>query len=85
MPIDDTERQRRQTLFHAHLAAENNFDLDRIMETFSRDTEMLYNKQPFRDQGASGRPTAIWVFRVKAPLPDFGLLRISSTSLTMKS
>lgn len=52
MPIDDTERQRRRTLFHAHLAAENNFDLDRIMETFSRDTEMLYNKQPFHDHGS---------------------------------
>jgi hypothetical protein len=49
MPIDDAERARRRALLHAHFSAENNNDLERIMETFSADSEMLYNRQSFRD------------------------------------
>jgi hypothetical protein len=48
MPIDDAERARRRALLHAHYTAENANDLDRVMETFSTDTEMLYNRQSFR-------------------------------------
>ena len=47
MPIDDRERQRRRALLHAHYAAENAHDLDRIMKTFSPDGVMLYNHQEF--------------------------------------
>ena len=58
MPIEDAERERRRRLVHAHMAAENGHDLDRIMATFSADTEMLYNRQSFRDhdsiRGAHG-------------------------------
>ena len=32
-----------------HLAAENDYDLDGIMKTFSDDTEMLYNGRSFSD------------------------------------
>ena len=49
MPIDNAERERRRTLVRAHLAAENDPDLDRIMRTFSDATEMLYNGQSFTD------------------------------------
>lgn len=52
MPIDDKERDRRRALLHAHYAAENASDLDRIMKTFSSDTEMLYNRQSFRDHAS---------------------------------
>ena len=58
MPIDDAERERRRALLHAHYHAENNHDLDRIMETFSKDAEMLYNRQSCGDpesiRGAHG-------------------------------
>ena len=47
MPIDDRERARRRSLVHAHYAAENAHDLERIMQTFSSDAEMLYNRQSF--------------------------------------
>lgn len=49
MPIDAAERDRRRTLLHAHYAAENAHDLERIMATFSSDAEMLYNRQSFAD------------------------------------
>ena len=47
MPIDSRERGRRRALVHAHYAAENDHDLERIMATFSRDGTMLYNRQSF--------------------------------------
>lgn len=47
MPINETERNRRRALLHAHYAAENDHDLDAIMDTFSADGVMLYNRQPF--------------------------------------
>jgi len=50
MPIDNEERERRRTLLRAHLAAENDHDLDRIMRTFSDGTEMLYNGRSFTDR-----------------------------------
>jgi steroid delta-isomerase-like uncharacterized protein len=49
MPIDNAERERRRTLVRAHLAAENDHDLDRIMRTFSDGTVMLYNGRSFTD------------------------------------
>jgi hypothetical protein len=47
MPIDEQERERRRHLVHAHYAAENAHDLERIMRTFSADGVMLYNRQSF--------------------------------------
>jgi hypothetical protein len=47
MPIDESERNRRRALLHAHYAAENNHDLEGIMKTFSADGVMLYNRQTF--------------------------------------
>jgi predicted ester cyclase len=49
MGIENTERARRRALLHAHYAAENANDLDRIMKTFAADTVMLYNRQSFAD------------------------------------
>ena len=43
MPIDAKERQRRRALVKAHYAAENDHDLDRIMNTFADDGVMHYN------------------------------------------
>lgn len=40
---------RRHALLHAHYAAENDNDLDRIMKTFAADTELIYNRQTFPD------------------------------------
>ena len=45
MPIDDRERERRRALVRAHYAAENDHDLERIMETFADDGVMVYNGQ----------------------------------------
>ena len=47
MPIDERERARRHALVRAHYAAENDHDLERIMNTFSADGVMLYNRQEF--------------------------------------
>jgi len=52
MSIDDTERARRRELVHAHMKVENGHDLDGIMSTFSRDAEMLYNRQSFHEPDA---------------------------------
>ena len=49
MPISDAERERRRALVAAHYDPENDHDLDRIMETFSNEAEMIYNGQVFRD------------------------------------
>ena len=49
MPIDNAERERRRALFLAHMKAEDNHDLDAVMETFSQDAEMLYNRNAFTD------------------------------------
>lgn len=49
MAIDNRERERRRTLLQAHLAAENDHDVERIMATFSGDTEMTYNGRSFSD------------------------------------
>ena len=50
MPIDDRERERRRALVHAHYAAENDHDLERIMDTFAKDGVMLYNRQSSRGE-----------------------------------
>ncbi len=47
MPIDDQERERRRALIHEHYAAENEHDLERIMDTFAKDGVMHYNHQSF--------------------------------------
>jgi hypothetical protein len=47
MPIDAQERKRRHALLQAHYAAENDHDIERIMNTFSKDGVMLYNRQSF--------------------------------------
>ncbi|HEV7733768.1 MAG TPA: nuclear transport factor 2 family protein [Candidatus Binatia bacterium] len=49
MPTETATPEKRHALLRAHYAAENANDLDRIMATFSSDTEMLYNRQAFRD------------------------------------
>ena len=47
MPIDAGEQERRRTLIAEHYAAENDHDVDRIMDTFADDAVMHYNHQPF--------------------------------------
>lgn len=42
----------RHALLHAHYAAENDNDVDRIMKTFSSDAELLYNRQAFPDHAS---------------------------------
>ena len=49
MPINDTEKARRRTLLQTHYEVENGHDINAIMETFSPDGEMLYNRIPFTD------------------------------------
>ncbi len=52
MPINDAERIRRRELVRAHLAAENQHDLDKVMSTFAEETEMIYNRDAFTDHNA---------------------------------
>jgi len=60
MPIDAREQERRRTLIAEHYAAENDHDLDRIMDTFADDAVMHYNHQPFEgDEGIRGVHTLI--------------------------
>ncbi len=49
MPITDSERTRRRALLKTHYDVENGHDINGIMETFSPDAEMLYNRIPFTD------------------------------------
>ncbi len=60
MPIDAKEQERRRALIKAHYAAENDHDLDRIMETFADDGVMQYNQLHFEDdEGIRGAHTLI--------------------------
>ncbi len=55
MPIDAREQERRRTLIKEHYAAENDHDLDRLMDTFADDGVMHYNHLPFEgDEGIRG-------------------------------
>ncbi len=55
MPIDDRGRERRRALVLEHYAAENDHDLDRIMDTFADGCVMQYNHLPFEgDEGIRG-------------------------------
>ena len=52
MTIDTTERERRRALLEEHYAAENDHDLDRIMDTFAADAVMQYNRLRLEDDEA---------------------------------
>jgi uncharacterized protein (TIGR02246 family) len=56
MRIDDAERDRRRRLMEAHVAAENDHDLEAIMATFADDAELIFNSNTSRgyEQIASG-------------------------------
>lgn len=49
MPITDSEKARRRALLKTHYDVENDHDMNGIMETFSPDCEMIYNRTPFTD------------------------------------
>jgi hypothetical protein len=51
--VDDTERNRRRALLRAHLEAEGEGNLTKVLGTFASDAEMTYNRQVFsaRNQG----------------------------------
>jgi hypothetical protein len=49
MAINESERQRRKALVYAHMAAENAHDVDKVLETFAEDTEMIFNGLSVRD------------------------------------
>ncbi len=52
MPIDKAELQRRRELLRAHMDAEDGHDLDAVMDTFAKNTEMLFNRESFTDHDA---------------------------------
>ena len=49
MSITDSEKSRRRALLKIHYDVENGHDMNAIMDTFSPDGEMLYNRIPFSD------------------------------------
>jgi len=49
MPITNGEKARRRALLKTHYDVENGHDMNGIMETFSPNGEMLYNRIPFTD------------------------------------
>ena len=49
MSITDSEKIRRRALLKIHYDVENGHDMNAIMDTFSADGEMLYNRIPFSD------------------------------------
>jgi len=51
MPSELATPEQRPAMLRAHYAAENANDMERIMATFSGDTEMLFNRHAFRDHG----------------------------------
>lgn len=60
MPIDVREQERRRALLEEHYAAENDHDLDRIMDTFAHDAVMHYNHLRFEgDEEIRGAHTLI--------------------------
>ena len=60
MPIDAREQERRRTLIEEHYAAENDHDLERIMDTFADDAVMQFNHLPLEDdEGIRGAHIAL--------------------------
>ena len=49
MTVDDKERARRRALLKAHLEAEGEGNLSKVLATFAPDTEMIFNGQVFSD------------------------------------
>ncbi len=49
MSITDSEKTRRRALLKIHYDVENDHDMNAIMDTFSTEGEMLYNRIPFSD------------------------------------
>lgn len=47
MTVDGTERDRRRALLRAHLEAELEGNLNKVLATFGPETEMVYNRQVF--------------------------------------
>jgi hypothetical protein len=47
MTVDEKERDRRRALLRAHLEAEAEGNLGKVVATFATDAEMLYNHQVF--------------------------------------
>ena len=52
MTIDTREQERRRALIKEHYDAENDHDLDRIMDTFADDAVMCYNRLRLEDDEA---------------------------------
>ena len=49
MPVTDSEKARRRALLKTHYDVENDHDMNGILETFSPDGEMIFNRIPFTD------------------------------------
>ena len=48
MTVDGKERDRRRALLKAHLEAEGEGNLNKILATFAADTELRYNQRSFK-------------------------------------
>ncbi len=75
MTIDPTERARRRALIEEHYAAENDHDLERIMDTFADGAVMHYNHLPLEDDEAI-RGAHILIGKSDAPGALSGLRNI---------
>jgi steroid delta-isomerase-like uncharacterized protein len=72
MTVNDKERDRRRTLLRAHLEAEAEGNLSKVLATFAADTEMIYNHQVFRDHDHIRQAHAYMGFSREGAIAELG-------------
>jgi hypothetical protein len=74
MTVDGKERDRRRALLRAHLEAEGEGNLKKILATFATDTEMIYNQQVFTDHDHIRQAHAYLGFSREGAMVELGVV-----------
>jgi steroid delta-isomerase-like uncharacterized protein len=72
MTVDDKERERRRGLLIAHLEAEGAGDLSKVLATFAKNAEMIYNHQVFSDHDHIRQAHAYMGFSREGAIAELG-------------
>jgi steroid delta-isomerase-like uncharacterized protein len=72
MTVDDKERDRRRALLKAHLEAEGEGNLSKVLATFAADAEMIYNRQVFKNHHHIRQAHAYMGFSREGAIEELG-------------
>jgi hypothetical protein len=74
MTVNDKERDRRRALLRAHLEAEGEGNLNKVLATFATDAEMIYNHQVFKNHDHIRQAHAYMGFSREGAIVELGAL-----------